>query len=384
MDAPAQPSRFARHPRLTIVAVLAVLFGLAEGGLRAGYALWWDGFDADQVALLRQDGVEDVGAFWRELELLYKRAMQYHPYRGYALPASIAGRYHGTDRFGFRAPSDAERPPAGAARVAFFGGSTMYSVKTSAAAAIPGLVGQALDRTRFEAVNYGIGGYGSTNELTTFIEVTRRPDHGIRWAVFLDGVNEVGRYSERWQDQADAPFYDVLGYRWRDTAFALENELGIATRPRLALSRALGWLYERATLAWQVRSLSRTDEDYRRAGQTVAAIYFANLADIRTLAAAKGVVPLFFLQPTVFDVRRPSARERRIRERAAARAIDVGRLEAAAYKAIREDPRFSSFGVHDLADALDGRTGEIFFDDCHLTRAGNELLAARIRRALPF
>jgi hypothetical protein len=381
MAPPTRSSRFVRHPRLTIVAVLALPFLLSEVVLRAAYALWWDGFDADQAALLRRDGVEDVDTFWRELDVLYKGRMQYHPYRGYALPASFAGRYHATDRFGFRNPSK-HRP--GAARVAFFGGSTMYSVKTTAAASIPGLVDASLDATRAEAVNYGIGGYGSTNELMTFIEVTRPADHGIRWAVFLDGVNEVGRASERWQDRAGAPFYDVLGYRWRDTHFALANELGLATRPRLAVTRALGWLFERATLAWRSRSLSRTDEDYRQAGRAVAEIYFANLADIRALSAAKGIEPLFFLQPTVFDVARPTDRERRIREHASARVIDVGRLEAAAYRAIREDARFAAFGVRDLTDALEGRLGEIFFDDCHLTQAGNQLLARRIRAALPL
>src|SRR3954468_10110082 len=105
MAPPTRSSRFVRHPRLTIVAVLALPFLLSEVVLRAAYALWWDGFDADQAALLRRDGVEDVDMFWRELDVLYKGRMQYHPYRGYALPASFAGRYHATDRFGFRNPS---------------------------------------------------------------------------------------------------------------------------------------------------------------------------------------------------------------------------------------------------------------------------------------
>jgi hypothetical protein len=292
----------------------------------------------------------------------------------------VPGRYHATDPFGFR--NGSLRPDS--AKVAFFGGSTMYSVRTGAAGSIPGLVSARLDRGRVEAVNFGLGGYSSSNELMTFIEVVRRADHGIRWAVFLDGVNEVNRYAERWQDGAAAPFYDVLGYPWTGARYGLANEIGVPVRPRLAVMRALDWLIERVANARRVARLSRTDDDYRRAGRTIAEIYFRNLDDIRALAGARGIAPIFFLQPTVFDVRQPTRREQAIRVRAAGRAIDIGRLQAEAYRAIRADPRFVSFGVRDLTDALEGRAGEIFFDDCHLTTAGNALLARRIQDALPL
>jgi len=370
-------SRFERHPRLTIALVLGALLAATEGALRMGSMLA-EGFTADEAALLRADGIGDVRLYWRELQRLSTDLAQYHPYRWYALPPSAAGRYHTTDRFGFR------NGPlrAGAARVAFFGGSTTYSVRTTAEASIPGLVDRLLDPERAQAVNYGIGGYGSTCELTTFIEVTRRRDHGIRWAVFLDGVNEVNRYAEKWQAEAASPFYDVMGYRWPGALPGLANELGAPARPRLAIARALAWIGERLALARRLGSLSRTDQDYERAGRAVADIYFANLEDIRALAAAKGIVPLFLLQPTLFDLGRPSPREQRLRERIAARALDVGRLYAAAYRAIRADPRFAALGVHDLTDALEARTAEIFYDDCHLTSAGNSLLAVRIRDLL--
>jgi hypothetical protein len=201
--------------------------------------------------------------------------------------------------------------------------------------------------------------------------------------VFLDGVNEVNRYAERWQVDAGAPFYDVMGYPWTGARHALANEIDAPVKPRLALTRALTWLGERLAHARRLARISRAAADYERAGRAIAEIYFRNLDDIRALAAAKGITPIFFLQPTVFDLRRPSPREQAIRSRAAGRAIDVGRLQAEAYRAIRGDPRFASFGVHDLTDALEGRTGEIFFDDCHVTSAGNVLLARRIRQALP-
>jgi len=114
-----------------------------------------------------------------------------------------------------------------------------------------------------------------------------------------------------------------------------------------------------------------------------AAVELPDLADIRALALAKGVTPIFLLQPTLFELRHPTARESALRAEASARVIDIGQLYAATYRAIREDPRFEAFSVHDLGDALEARTSEIFFDDCHLTSAGNALLAERIRALLP-
>jgi len=368
-----RPSPFQRHPRLTIALVLLVLLAASEGGLRLGYA-WWTGFDAGEAALLRADGVEDVRLFRRELERLTNELGQYHPYRWYALPPSFTGRYHSTDRHGFR--NGPLRP--GTARVGFFGGSTTYSVRTTAEGSIPGIVDRKVDQTQAQAVNYGVGGYDSTAELTTFIEVTRHPDHGIRWAVFLDGVNEVSRYAEKWQAQATQPFYGVMGYRWPGALPAVRTEVGVAARPRLALMRALTWLSERTSRLGDLRDLATSDEDYRRAGRAIANIYLANLQDIRALAGAKEIVPIFLLQPTVFEVVRPSGREQAIRDRAAARVVDIGRLYAAAYGAIRADARFAALGVHDLGDALEGRSGEIFFDECHVTSAGNALIAERI------
>src|SRR4029450_11134149 len=96
-----RPSPFQRPPRLTIAVALLGLLVVSEGGLRLGYA-WWTGFDAGEAALLRGDGVEDVVLFRRELERLTSELGQYHPSRWDALPPSFAGRYHATDRNGFR------------------------------------------------------------------------------------------------------------------------------------------------------------------------------------------------------------------------------------------------------------------------------------------
>src|SRR3954469_10370062 len=147
----SRPSPFQRHPRLTIAGVLLAVLAFTEGALRLGYALT-GGFDAGEAALLHADGVQDVRLYWRELERLTSELGQYHPYRWYALPPSVEGRYHATDRHGFR------NGPlrAGTVHVGFFGGSTTYSVRTTADGSIPAIVDRALERARAQAVNYGI------------------------------------------------------------------------------------------------------------------------------------------------------------------------------------------------------------------------------------
>src|SRR6185295_15431464 len=87
--------------------------------------------------LLEANGIEDIDRFCVELEQLYTTHVRYHPQRWFALAPNVPGKYHPTDELGFR---NSSHDPGRGVKIGFFGGSTMYSVRTPAEGAIPAQV----------------------------------------------------------------------------------------------------------------------------------------------------------------------------------------------------------------------------------------------------
>ena len=150
--------------------------------------------------------------FRDEARLLNRTLVEPNPYRWYGMPRHFEGKYFQTDDFGFRI--DRTRVDPRTQKIAFFGGSTIFSVTTRIEHSIPAIVGEALDPNTAQALNFGVIGYSISAELALFLEIARRELPDV--VVFYDGVNEVGRYVESLQDGADDAFLDVFGYPFMD------------------------------------------------------------------------------------------------------------------------------------------------------------------------
>lgn len=326
--------------------------------------------------ILRRDGI-DPELMAKEMQDLYTDRVRFHPYRWFALPANFRGKYITTDGSGFRVDPLQVRP--GTRKMAFFGGSAMFSVMSNDGGTIPALVDHELNPDVVQPLNFGLGGYSSSAELTTFVEAIRGYDH-ISHAIFYDGYNEIVRYVERLQDHAGEPYYDRLGYFFlaslrpamesliadKDTTFAYTPQtlrLGKGILRRLRGTRTISVLV--------------TDADIPRHAAIIADIYLRNVRDIVAIAEEHDITPIFFWQPDIGSTTRKPFTEHEVTMKA---GDPVVRKLCAAVRAIlvqRSDLAASRwFDLSDALDDLDGRPH--FHDPVHVSVDANRLVARKI------
>lgn len=317
-----------------------------------------------------------------ETNLLFERIPNYHPYRWFQLPRNFQGTYFHLDELGFRnLPNTLQSQTE---KVAFFGGSTMFSVTTRDEGTIPYIFNKMLNQNLAQAVNYGMGAYNSTSELMTFIELSRLQK--FKYAIFYDGVNEVGRYIEKVQDETKDPFYEVMGYPY---FYAVKPALGNFMRgesrtepPYMPyLFRVIRQTYLRygyqfwSLFSRPVRTIQ--PNEIEESAETTAKIYEQNVLDISALSKAKGIVPVFFLQPNIYSSldKKMSANEKYL-----ASADMEKKLHILAYDKIRSKmkthPEIKFFDISGILN--NSQEEDVYFDYCHVHEKINVLLAEKI------
>lgn len=403
MSEPAENSasstnRFSRNPGLTLTILTIVLILLLEG--LAQIAL----FVRDRMvhntelsplekhieALKKADGI-DPEIMTREMQVLYQDSILFHPARWYRLPGNFSGQYFQTDALGFRfKPEEANR---GDSLIACFGGSTQFSIYTRQEGTIPALLNETnLLPNGWHALNMGVGAYGSSPELEAFRESIQR--YPIRKAIFLDGVNEVTRYLERFMFHPGETIYDYHQYAYA-TALNLAYRNYLQSAPgEYELVRKKEW---KPALYWVGISLigkirrflpapsanapqesqgGWTQEQYEQAGKTAAAIYLNNIRDISAIARERGIQVWFVLQPTLFTTKRElTPMELEMRDN---NHPFVAAIHEATYRHIREADK-NGLNFIDLSDGWDDLPkGEYFYDWHHVNSEGNKHLARKI------
>jgi hypothetical protein len=330
--------------------------------------------------ILARDGVSR-DRLAREMGALYVDHVSFHPYRWFALPANYRGEYITTDNNGFRIDPRTIRPET--AKIAFFGGSAMFSVRSRNEGTIPALFSGALNGGVVQALNFGIGGYSSTAELTTFIEAVRVYDH-ITTAIFYDGYNEVARYVERLQEHAANSYYDVLGYpydaglRPAMDAFIAGHETKVSYRPQTI--RLISGLLSRTRGTRNIDVLL-PDADIPRHAEAIVDVYLKNVRDIAAIAQQHQVTAVFFWQPDIGSTtRKPFTDTERL-----IKASDpvVRKLSAAVRAALVRKPELATYHWFDLSEAFDELDGRPhFLDPVHVSVDANRLIAAKMERVL--
>jgi lysophospholipase L1-like esterase len=320
----------------------------------------------------------DSDAMRREVDLLYKARVETSPYRWYGMPAGFQGEYFRTDGFGFRI--DRDRIESHTKKIAFYGGSTMYSITTRPEHGIPAFIQEALDSDVAQVLNFGVGGYSSSAELALMLETVRRENISV--AVFYDGVNEVGRYAESLQDGADAPYLDVLGYPFMDAyQAAARNEVvgsGLLLHYRPRILSLLGMAGVPGFKAYQPSSrlsIDRlvTEDDADIHAERIIAQYVHNVKDAAAIARAHDILPVFFWQPDIYSTKKElTTYETDVRTEHPGMRL----LADAVRTRLQKEESLSSYAFFDLSGALDDlAAAPHFFDYCHLSDGGNRRVA---------
>jgi hypothetical protein len=267
----------------------------------------------------------------------------------------------------------------------------MFSTTTRAEGTIPEIFNKKyLDPRKVVALNFGVGGYSSSSELPTFLEVARR--ERVSYAIFYDGVNEVARYAEYLQDEPTSPFFDVVGYYlsgpYNLALLASVSKLGYF---QYRLSSPRLWEHIQAFLTVRgvidapksgLRDINQliSQDNVASHARKIVELYVANVLDVTALARRYGVETIFFWQPDVYLTKKhltPAERE------LASRNPGVRILSEQVRVLLREESQLRKVHFVDLSSALDDLDDqEHFFDYCHLSEEGNERIAERMKAAL--
>jgi hypothetical protein len=176
------------------------------------------------VAIIFKKYNVDFDKLRQEINFLFFETVLFHPYRWYSCINDFAGEYVKTDKYGWRI--DRTKVSKHISKIACFGGSTMFS-STEETGTIPYHLNSRINTEQIIALNFGVGGYSSTTELMSLIEVMRY-EKNIRYAIFYDGVNEIYRYIEYKQRNADNKIYSYCGYAYPYVSDkAMRNHLNI-------------------------------------------------------------------------------------------------------------------------------------------------------------
>jgi lysophospholipase L1-like esterase len=318
----------------------------------------------------RVDGTNRVD----EMQEIYFARSEFHPYRWYYLPPNFAGKTVELDRFGFR-NLNSEIDSTATKKIAFYGGSTMFSTTTVQKYAIPNLIQKTYSDSDVQALNFGVGGYASSAELNTFIE-TIRLIPSIKYAVFYDGVNEVGRFIEKLQNRNEEPLYSVVSY-----PFLAAFEAAIYRREYR--TRKHSFPYSVYFVRKAIEITTRDDPppinvDYESAAVDIARIYLENLRDIQSIARDRKIETMFLLQPVIYTTKNLTQPEVKIAS--SPHLFDMSKLHLLAYEKINEMAKSFNVSVVDISDVLSEKdvNSDVFLDYCHLNELGNAKVAEKI------
>lgn len=307
----------------------------------------------------------------------------YDPF-AYRIPQpGLVDRFTGRDgtevtvrlnELGMRGPSIAAPLPADALRLVFLGGSTTEGYAYADADTFPAQVGAALAARLGRPVTvWNAGASAATSSVSLGRLQHQVLDLRPSLVVVMHGINDL-----------------LGGFHpgFRGDGRHLPRPLTADRRPRSYLLDALRRRRARGAPRPPLASAAtRRIDDYR---DFPARLVFArNLRSMAAVAAAHGVPILVLTQPTMYrldpapgDAQRFYLLDAVVRLGATPPDIpSLARGMRAMNDTVRALPRGDGVGVFDLASTVP-RSWELFYDECHYTKAGNRHLAAALTPAI--
>jgi lysophospholipase L1-like esterase len=289
------------------------------------------------------------------------------------------GHFVTIDARGLRPTPGEDNPDPDAIHILCFGGSTTMGMGARDAATIPAVLARRLGEVGHRVVltNYGQLGHNLTQELITLQQVLKSGAR-IDIAVFYDGVNEMacaeqtGRADGLFNEARRRAEFNLLHpERWD----ALIAAAGMALLPRtLRYLRRLTGSPLRGPFPALETDLSQ--RDLAALASAVVANYFANLQQIRLLAAGYGFRVVFFWQPVITTKLTKSRDEQRFAADYTHQLDERRRLYNAVIDQRRVHPGLEAAAdVVDLSALFDEVAEPVYIDLYHLSEGGNAAVA---------
>jgi hypothetical protein len=322
-----------------VIGATLVLFLLLEVGARIAQKPRADEDALPRVMLAGDQRREPwYTQFNREYDAT--RGQRWRPYLYFGRNPSYTGQYISIDGAGHRVTPQPATPAEPAARVWFFGGSTMWGTSQRAEHTIAGEAATRLQALagpgkRVEVVNFGETGYVNTQELLQ-LELELRAGHVPDVAVFYDGLNDV----------ASTVQYGAPGIPQNEGKRAAEFAMGRAldrssygqgtSRDLSRLALLTGQAFQQLAITNWVKGLKPAPAQKYPPADSAARgtvqMYAGNVRLIEALAARYGFTPIYVWQPNLHASEKVlDPFEQRLRRQIAANAFhqrlqDVHRL----------------------------------------------------------
>jgi hypothetical protein len=387
MSAPASPNRqrFARLRQtytsaavlcvnsLVVYIVLNLVLGAAfliRDAFRSGKSnpvsqTYGDRLDAVYPEMSEPDRTQMLSEAWN-------RPYRYADFIHFQERACV-GKYVNVDESGFRHSVDQGPWPPNAEHfnVFCFGGSTMFGYGVADDQTIASGLQRELARTsrrRICVYNFGVGWHFSTQERIRFEQLLAAgfvPDV----ALFLDGINDstqAGLNRPAFSPQLAAAFEQAQGF-----GFQSPSQSGVSGKGSLLDALFYRWPVGRLARGVTSRTATAPPEsiilDAAQAGRSCD-VYRWNRTLIAAAANAKGVLPLFVLQPAPGYHLNP--------EKHLFANPELCRNEALFYETLKRDLQIHSAGDSFLwtADLADSTDGPLYVDTCHYTSKFSEII----------
>jgi hypothetical protein len=324
----------------------------------------------------------DCDVLYKELSYLFYKTILFHPYRWFSCIKNFNGKYVKTDEYGWRI--DRSKVSKDVTKIACFGGSTMFS-STEDTGTIPYHLNSRINTDQVIALNFGVGGYSSTAELMSFIEVVRY-EKNIHYAIFYDGVNDVLRYIEYKQRNPSDRIYHYVGYPYPYVSDkSMRNHLHVPDLRRLIyIPYSLKFIKQLLVYNILPKSIasSQVITDYDKEANIITQMYIDNVKDITVLCKANNITPIFLLQPNIFTLSKRLFNERvgiTLDYDKKFSDVDLEKLMKLVYYKIANRSELKDKFFYDISDSLNNSPpDEYYIDDCHLFSNGNKIVADRI------
>jgi lysophospholipase L1-like esterase len=293
--------------------------------------------------------VDWAGDYFRELKSA--RHMRWQSYV-YWRRSPFQGRFINVDEDGLR---HTWQPAEADLELWLFGGSTVWGTGSRDDHTLASELARALELEghSVRVTNFGESGYVSTQGLITLIQALKTRAHPDA-VVFYDGVNDV--FAALQSGTVGSPQNELRRQADFRVTDGLDNYLAAFPVTLEGIGRLLG--------SGQAPTIEPLAEELVEA-------YLNNVRSVRALGDQFGFESWFFWQPSVFTRETPSPFEQRVIDSSLIVHRDLqlaanGHLEALAPEVI------------DFSGLLDTRPEPLYLDFCHLSEAGNRLVAGEM------
>lgn len=332
---------------------------------------------------VKADGYENatwLEDYFEEFELCLS-SMSWKPYV-YFKVNPFNGQYIKLDHNGIRRTSFPEIIGGTNSRpleIFMFGGSTLWGTGARDNYTIPSLLGKALSEHQIRAkiTNFGEGGRVSTQEvIELFLKLQKGniPD----MVIFYDGVNDTfsafqngipGIPQNEWNRKKEFILLHRSRYKDLDKFFFLSvlERSGIGTVLKLIMRRIKKGYDNKE---FRFKGKQNIEED-------IVKIYLSNMKIVDSLGKAYGFTSIFYWQPVIYTKNILTKYEKQEVE---AKGKEVREFYDRTYTAMKEqNMKCADYHFYNISDMFAKTDQPFFIDFCHLTEAGNQMIANRMK-----